>query len=59
MATNCSFAKNLPPKNAIVFLHLLSCQTIGFLEFSPKNLTPTIFMEERTKTIQHVNQIKH
>ncbi len=33
MATNCSFAKNLPPKNAIAFLRLLSCPTIGFLEF--------------------------
>ncbi len=33
MATDYSFAKNLPPKNAIVFLSLLSCQTIGCLEF--------------------------
>ncbi len=46
VAAYCTFAKNL------------SCQTIGFLEFLA-NLTPVIIMEERTKTIQHVNQIKH
>ncbi len=36
------------------FLPLLSCQIIGFLEFLA-NLTPIIVMEERTKTIQHIN----
>ncbi len=37
MATDCRFAKKSPSENAIVFLRLLSCQTVGFLEFlSPK-----------------------
>ncbi len=42
------------------FLPLLSCQTNGFLEFLA-NLTPVIIiiMEERTKTIQHIYQIKY
>ncbi len=35
-----------------------SCQTIGFLEFLA-NFTLIIIMEQKTKTIQHVTQIKH
>ncbi len=57
MATDCSSAKS-SAENAIVVWPLLSCQTVGFLEFLA-NLTPIIIMEERTKTIQHVKQIKH
>ncbi len=50
-ATDGSSAKSLPPKMLLFFLPLLSCQTIGFLEFLA-NLTPIIvIMEERTKTI--------
>ncbi len=58
MAVDCSFAKSLPPKMRLFFLRSLSCQTIGLLELLA-NLTPIITMEERTKTMQHVNQIKH
>ncbi len=37
MATDCRFAKNLPQKMQLFFMRLLSCQTVGFLEFlSPK-----------------------
>ncbi len=57
MTVDCSFAKNLPPKMRLLFLPLLSRQTMGFLEFLA-NLTTIIIEEERTKAIQHVNQIK-
>ncbi len=53
----CCFAKNLPPTMWLFFLRLLSWQTICFLELVTYK-TP-IIMEERTKTIQHVNHIKH
>ncbi len=58
MATDYSFAKNLPPKMRLFFLRLLSWQTISFLEFLA-HLTPFIIMKERTNTILYVSHIKH
>ncbi len=43
MATDCSFAKNLSPKNAIAFLRWLSCQTIGFLECLSAKFNPNYY----------------
>ncbi len=43
----------------IVAVRLLRYQNIGFWNSSPQNLTPIIIREERTNTIQYVNQVKH
>ncbi len=60
MATDFSFAKHLLPKNAMFFFAFAKLPNHWlFWNSSPQNLTPIIIMEERIKTIQHVNQIKH
>ncbi len=41
-----------------IFWTLLSCHTIGFLKFHAY-WTPINIMEERTKAIQHVNEINY
>ncbi len=43
-------------ENAIVFCLCLAAKPLAFLVFLA-NLTPFIIMEDRTKTIQHVNQV--
>ncbi len=56
MATNCSSAKNLPPKMRLFFASAKLPNHWIFLKFLA-NLTPIFIMEEGTKTLQHVNQI--
>ncbi len=47
-------------RKCLCFFALDKLPRLGFFGIPPpQNLTPIIIMEERTKTTQHVNQIKH